>query len=631
MDKIRSLVSPKFWSHCPGKENPADLPSRGLTVLELTANQLWRCGPDWLRNTSPPLIVPPTQDIPELCTAELKVGTHSLLIPPSSCRLSDIIDVKRFSSMDKLCRVTSRLLLFLKILKRTCESPVVTADVMAEAERMWVIELQSTLEEDPKFPSWKTQFGLFKDNNQIWRCGGRLQNASMSFSSKHPIFLLKGHPLTRLIVQSAHQRVQHNGARETLGEVRSKYWIVHGRSLARAVIHRCTKCRRYEGRPFIPPPAPPLPAFRVTEVPAFTYTAVDFAGPLYVGKDRGEDGNKVWICLFTCCVTRAVHLDLVRDMLAPTFIRALKRFAARRGLPRQMLSDNAKTFKATAKTLKTIFDSQDVKDYLSGVGIKWKFNLEKAPWWGGVFERMVRSTKRCLKKVVGQARFSFDELHTALVEIEGIINSRPLCYLDAGDVEEPLTPSHLLVGRRLLNLPDNLTHFEDEDDPDFEVTEDVLQRRVKYLSSVLNHFWKRWSKEYLVGLRDAHRQMHSSSLSPTTSVGDVVLVHEKDHPRGFWKLAKVQKLIVGVDGHTRGALLKVADKSGKPTTLRRPVQLLYPIGVVAQSQDETEPDNSMWLILRWKKMRRLSKKCQKCRLLKMCRRSNPPVHNVTLP
>ena len=234
------------------------------------------------------------------------------------------------------------------------------------------------------------------------------------------------------------------------------------------------------------------------------YTAVDFAGPLYLRGKEASDSTKVWICLFTCCVTRAIHLELVLDMSTTTFIRCVKRFAARRGLPRSFLSDNAKTFKSAAKVLKTICDHPDVQSYLTLAGIDWKFNLEKAPWWGGLFERMVRSTKRCLRKVVGRAKFSYDEMHTAIVEIEAIVNSRPLAYIHPDDLEQPLTPSHLLVGRRLLSLPDHFTYFEPEGDEDFELTTESLQKRAKHLNGVLNHFWKRWSREYLLELRDTH-------------------------------------------------------------------------------------------------------------------------------
>ena len=82
--------------------------------------------------------------------------------------------------------------------------------------------------------------------------------------------------------------------------------------------------------------------------------------------------------------------------------------------------------------------------------------MEKATWWGGIFERMIKSTKRCLRKIVGQAKLSYDELITALTEIEAVVNSRPLTYLSPEDLEEPLTPSHFLCGRRILSLPDGL-------------------------------------------------------------------------------------------------------------------------------------------------------------------------------
>ena len=249
------------------------------------------------------------------------------------------------------------------------------------------------------------------------------------------------------------------------------------------ILHHCTTCRRFEGKSYHAPPPPPLPNYRVQEAPPFTITGVDFAGPLYV---RSPDGGqkKVWICLYTCCVVRAVHLDPAPNMCAPTFLRSFKRFAARRGLPSRVISDNGKAFKAAAKTIQAVLGHKDVKSYFSGLGVKWMFNI----WWGGIFERMVRSTKRCLSKIVGQAKLSYDELLTALTEVEMVLNSRPLTYVSVDDFEEPLTPSYLLIGRRIMSLPDPVP----SDDSDEEVTANLFSRRSKHLNFNLNRFWKHW-------------------------------------------------------------------------------------------------------------------------------------------
>ena len=96
---------------------------------------------------------------------------------------------------------------------------------------------------------------------------------------------------------------------------------------------------------------------------------------------------------------------------------------------RRFISDNSKTFKCAAKYIGTVFSDTTVKEHLAGMGSEWIFNLEWAPWWGGAFEQMIKSTKRCLRKTIGRAHFSMDELLTPLAEIEAIINSRPLSYL----------------------------------------------------------------------------------------------------------------------------------------------------------------------------------------------------------
>ena len=119
---------------------------------------------------------------------------------------------------------------------------------------------------------------------------------------------------------------------ETLAEFRSTYWLVKGRQFVRSVIHSCVICRKLEGKPCQGNAPPPLPSFRVQQSRPFQATGVDFAGPLYV-KSSNTGSTKVWLCLYTCCSTRAVHLDLVIDMTATTFLRCFRRFSARRGVP----------------------------------------------------------------------------------------------------------------------------------------------------------------------------------------------------------------------------------------------------------------------------------------------------------
>ena len=159
---------------------------------------------------------------------------------------------------------------------------------------------------------------------------------------------------------------------------------------------------------------------------------------------------------------------------------------------------------------------------------------------------MVKSTKRCLRKFIGQAKFSLDELHTAVVEVESIINSRTLTYISPCDLDEALTPSHLITGRRVINLPDDLVYCADLEDADFTVNQEQLTKRVKYNNLVLNHFWRRWCPEYLAELRESHHgYSQRCSGVPTISVGDVVVVHEESLPCRFWKLGLVKELFKG--------------------------------------------------------------------------------------
>ena len=179
-----------------------------------------------------------------------------------------------------------------------------------------------------------------------------------------------------------------------------------------------------------------------------------------------------------------------------------------------------------------------------------------------------------------------DELVTAVVEVEMIINSRPLTYVSTKDLEEAITPSHLISSRQLMSLPDGPYN---RDISDSIVNSGDLTKRMIHLNNVLAHFWKRWKSEYLLGLKESHRSLRSRSSggsSKPITTEDVVLIHDENRQRGFWKLGRVEDVVTGLDGNVRGATVKTLSSSNRPIILRRPVQLLYPLEVHCDTSTE---------------------------------------------
>jgi len=213
-------------------------------------------------------------------------------------------------------------------------------------------------------------------------------------------------------------------------------------------------------------PTVDLPSERVSEDPPFTHVGLDFAGPLFVTDGNSEGANeiqssKVYVCLFTCASTRAVHLEMTRGLGVQAFLLAFQGFTTRRGLPATLNSDNAKTFKSSCKEIRKITRAEEVWRFLSNKRVNWNFIIQKAPWWGGYWERLVQRIQRPFKEILGRTTLTFDELRTILVEIEGVINSRLITYVydDEDSISYPLTPSDLIYGRRSTSTP-NASHQE---------------------------------------------------------------------------------------------------------------------------------------------------------------------------
>ena len=247
----------------------------------------------------------------------------------------------------------------------------------------------------------------------LLRCRGRLAHAHIPYEAKFPLLLSTDYHFTRLVVLQAHNGVAHNKTRETLNRLRQEYWIPRGRNFVRYVIKSCWLCNYFEGKSFSYPAPPDLPEVRVHRKHAFNAVGLDYAGPIRVKNIFGEDDDlyKCWIALVTCASTRAIYLDIAVKCSAQECIEVLKRLTARHGAPGTIISDNGKAFV-----------SEEVQDFAASKNIQWKFNLEAAPWQGGFFERMVGSTKRCLKKLLFRSTVTFNELLTLLHQIEAVIN-----------------------------------------------------------------------------------------------------------------------------------------------------------------------------------------------------------------
>lgn len=405
------------------------------------------------------------------------------------------------------------------------------------------------------------------DNDEILRISGRLQQSGKPYSERHPCVLTRRHGLGELLARQSHRQVLHGGVRDTLVQLRERYWVVRARQLVKSIIKGCITCQRFNARPATEVTAP-LPRDRVTQAQPFEVTGVDFAGPLLV---KGENAvHKSYVTLFTCAVTRAVHLELVRDMSTESFLMALRRFISRRGVPRIIYSDNALSFKKANKDLQQLWSAirdPEALGYFSNARIEWKFIVERAPWWGGFYERLVGSAKLSLKKAIGSRFLHFDELATTLTEIEAVLNSRPLTHVyDEPGEPEPLCPSFFLTGRRLTTLPSMGRRDVDGVPTD-------IGRAWTLRQQTTEAFWRRWTREYLAELRNVQGQRERQGKP--LSEGDLVLLRDSLRPRQQWRLARIQNVFPGRDGKVRSCLLKLPGGS----TLKRPIQLLYPLEI----------------------------------------------------
>ena len=404
------------------------------------------------------------------------------------------------------------------------------------------------------------RFSPFIDAFGLLRVGGRLRHSLLHPDEKNPMILPRESYLTQLIVWNAHEKTMHGGTQLVLNYLRQRFWIIRGRQVVRKIIFKCLRCWRLRATPTTQLMGD-LPSERVQPCSPFLHAGVDFAGPINLkcSKGRGTRSYKGYIAAFICLSTRAVHLEVADGYSTQDFLDVFRRFVGRRGICATVWSDCGTNFVGADKELRALFQqakvqSTEIAQLLANDGTEWRFNPPSAPHFGGIWEAAIKSTKYHLKRVIGDALLTFQEMSTLLVQIEACLNSRPIQPLtdDPTDLTA-LTPAHFLLGRPTLTVPEPSV---------LGLTMNRLSRR-ELLRQMYEDFWKRWSSEYLHELQQRPKWR---TRKPQVTVGDLCVIRNNLLPPCKWPLGRIVETYPGSDGLVRVVQIKTAT-----TTLTRPI------------------------------------------------------------
>ncbi|XP_013419027.1 uncharacterized protein LOC106179805 [Lingula anatina] len=574
---IREGSQPNQWHYVDSKSNPADDVSRGQTADQLLHNKRWKEGPSFLRKNEEqwPSLPGDTLHADNDMALEVKVTSHVTQAQRSEDTAVDKI-FHRQSSWYRLKRDVAWWLRFKNWLKAkvqvnaSCDSGSLTVDELQRAsiEIIKYVQRQAFSEEiaalkksDPTNAKLRHK-NLHRLDPQLSEdgvlvVGGRLNQAPIPHDARHQMILPRHH-IADLLIRQFHIDSGHSGREYVLSMTREQFWILGARTAIRRVINDCFTCRKRQS-PCSTQKMADLPASRVTPGnPPFTYTGVDYFGPFHV--KQGRKLMKRYGCIFTCLTIRAIHIEIAHSLDTSSFINALQRFISRRGMPKEISSDNGTNFTGADRELKEAvqgWNQTKLGEFFRQREIKWNFNPPAASHMGGSWERQIRTIRKVLSGVMREQTLDDEGLSTLMCTVESIVNSRPLTYVsDDPRDPEPLSPNHLLLLRSGPTLPPG--RFQKED-----MYSRKRWRHIQYLADL---FWKRWVREYLPLLQSRQKWM---TVRRDIQIGDVVLIADNNTPRNMWQIATVIKTFPGRDGHVRSAEVQTVN-----TTLIRPITKL---------------------------------------------------------
>ncbi|XP_075157719.1 uncharacterized protein LOC142230985 [Haematobia irritans] len=555
ISEIQNITNKIPWNHVPSKQNAADIISRGCLANELNST-VWFTGPDFLQKQESEW--PSIKDISvELPHEELrKISLKTTIVIESEiqkliCQQSSQPTISANELQQAFWRIVHDI-------QRTSYIDEINSIRAGKDVQPHLQKLSPFIQE---MQNWKTTIPVI-------RVGGRLANAALPYDTKFPALLPNNHRFTNLYAEYLHRKHLHAGPKALLGILRQHVWVVNGRDLVRKVVRRCVHCFKFKPR-LLQQVMGNLPSDRFMAHRPFLVSGVDFCGPFYTSyRIRGKPPYKTYVAIFVCFSSKAVHIELVSDLSTNTFILCLKRFIGRRGIPLRLYCDNATNFVGANAKLKEFkqryFDDDNIKsieNFSALTGFQFSFIPPRSPHFGGLWESAVKSTKTLLVKNMSQAGLTYEELQTVLIEVEAILNSRPLApRSDDPNDGEAISPAHLLIGSSLLALPDenigacpNVNYL----------------KRWQMVTYLKQQFWQQWLRDYVLTLQQKSKWYKTYD---SIEEGRLVIVHEDNIPPQHWLLARIVKSIPGRDGKVR-----VVDLKTTKGIFRRSIHKIAPL------------------------------------------------------
>ncbi|XP_038071855.1 uncharacterized protein LOC119740577 [Patiria miniata] len=581
---IRDSSHPCQWKYVRSEQNPADDCSRGLSIDKFIANRRWFRGPEFLWHAEadwPSTCVTEEPEVdrdPEVKRVMAAVPIENLLSRSNAVKKL----IEYYSDWNRLRRAAAWWLRLKRILRKRSKEEFkhdavnnLTVEEIEEAEvsiLRWVqheafphqIKRLQEMNDGPQdltreSPKQQKVDKLLDQldpvmHKSLMRVGGRLQAAQLPEEAKHQIILPQRCHVTDLIMQHTHQKIHHQGRNHVLAELRRRYWILKAGVVLKSVLKRCVICKKVQAKLGQQKMAN-LPANRLlSEKPAFTSTGIDYFGPFNI--KQGRNIKKRYGVVFTCSTSRAVHIEIAESLDTSSCINAVRRFIARRGNIKELISDNGTNLVGAHAELKKAmseWNHETLEKFTTDRGITWKFNPPAASHFGGIWERQIRTIRKILQAMLNEQHMRVcrdeEQLRTLMCEVEYTINSRPLTHAsdDPKDLNA-ITPNDLLLLRpsSLYVAPPGVFSEKDQ----------YAKRRWRQMQYLADLFWKRWSREYLMDLQRRQKWLYPQrNLHP----GDVVLVADNQAPRSSWPLGIVEKTYPDKNGLIRSAELLLKD------------------------------------------------------------------------